>query len=335
MPRKARIDAPGALQHVIVRGIERRNIFLDNADRINFLDRLGKILKETSTRCFGWALMPNHFHLLLRTGLSPLSNVMLRFLTGYAVSFNLRHRRHGHLFQNRYKSILCQEEPYLKELVRYIHLNPLRAKIVLTPKELDRYPFCGHSAIMGHYSNDWQDVDYVLNLFGRKLSGARKNYYEFVKNGIAEGRRKDLVGGGLIRSAGGWSAIKAMRNSATRIKGDERILGDSNFVETVLEKSQEALERRTYFESKGYDFKWLVLRVANVFDIKPEEVLRKGRYAKTVSARSVLCYWALRELGISTVALSKLLGIAQPTVSQSVRRGEKIVSERKFEIEDL
>jgi REP element-mobilizing transposase RayT len=332
MPRKARIDASGALQHVIVRGIERRNIFLDNTDRINFLDRLGRILKETSTPCFGWALMPNHFHLLLRTGLSPLSNVMLRILTGYAVSFNLRHQRHGHLFQNRYKSILCQEEPYLKELVRYIHLNPLRAKIVLTQRELDRYPFCGHSVIMGRYNNDWQDVNYVLNLFGSKLSEARKNYNEFVKNGIADGRRKDLVGGGLIRSAGGWSAIKAKRNSVTRIKGDERILGDTNFVEAVLGKSQESLERQTYFKSKGYDFEWLVQRVAEMFDIETKEVLRKGRYATTVSARSVLCYWAVRELGISTVALSKLLGIAQPTVSQSVRRGEKIVSEHEFEI---
>jgi REP element-mobilizing transposase RayT len=332
MPRKARIDAPGALQHVIVRGIERRNIFLDNADRINFLDRLGRILKETSTPCFGWALMPNHFHLLLRTGLSPLSNVMLRILTGYAVSFNLRHRRHGHLFQNRYKSILCQEESYLKELVRYIHLNPLRAKIVSTPKELDGYPFCGHSAIMGRYNNDWQDVDYVLKIFGRKLSGARKNYREFVKNGIAEGRREDLVGGGLIRSVGGWSAIRAFRNSATRVKGDERILGDSSFVEAVLEKSQETLERRTYFESQGYDFEWLVRRVAEVLEIEHRTVLRKGRYPEAVAARSVLCYWAVREIKMSTVELAKRLKISQPTVSQSVRRGERIVTDRKYKI---
>ena len=332
MPRKARIDAPGALQHIIVRGIERRNIFLDNADRINLLKRLRRILTETATPCFAWALMPNHFHLLLRTGLSSLSTVMLRVLTGYVVTFNRRHRRHGHLFQNRYKSILCQEEPYLKELVRYIHLNPLRAKIVSELKGLDSYPFCGHSTIMGNTDNDWQDVEFVLNLFGDKLSVARRNYREFVKNGIAEGRREDLIGGGLVRSAGGWSVIKAMRGSAIRIKGDERILGSSDFVEAVLEKSQETLERRSHYQSKGYDFEWLVKRVAKVFDIEPEEILRKGRYATTVSARSVLCYWAVRELGISTVALSKRLGIAQPTVSQSVLRGEMIVSRYKFEI---
>ena len=130
MPRKARIDAAGALHHIIVRGIERRKIFWDDTDRDSFVKRLGQVLAETQTDCFAWALIPNHAHLLLRTGLTPISGVMRRLLTGYAVEFNRRHRRHGHVFQNRYKSILCQEDPYLKELVRYIHLNPLRAKLV-------------------------------------------------------------------------------------------------------------------------------------------------------------------------------------------------------------
>ena len=137
MPRKARIDAPGALHHIIVRGINRRKIFFDDADRDAFLDRLGDILSDSETPCFAWALMTNHLHLLLRTGTAPIATTMRRLLTGYAVSFNRRHRRHGHLFQNRYKSILCQEDPYLLELVRYIHLNPLRAGIVKELKELN------------------------------------------------------------------------------------------------------------------------------------------------------------------------------------------------------
>ena len=136
MPRKARIDAPGALHHIIVRGIERRRIFSDDQDRDNFVERLGDIVTETKTFCFAWALIPNHAHILLRTGQTPLATVMRRLLTGYAVSYNRRHRRHGHLFQNRYKSILCQEDTYLLELVRYIHLNPLRAKIVKSPNRI-------------------------------------------------------------------------------------------------------------------------------------------------------------------------------------------------------
>jgi hypothetical protein len=158
---------------------------------------------------------------------------MRRLLTGYAVSFNRRHRRHGQLFQNRYKSVLCQEDPYLLELVRYIHLNPLRAGIVSDLRKLDRHPYCGHSMLMDKRKNNWQDTEYVLKLFNRKYSIARKRYREYVKKGIDAGRRPDLMGGGLIRSAGGWSAVKALRKSDTRMKGDERILGDGDFVETV------------------------------------------------------------------------------------------------------
>ena len=95
MPRKARIDTPGALHHIIVRGIERRNIFYDDLDRENFIERFGIVLTESDTPCFAWALIPNHAHLLLKTGTTPMATVMRRLLTGYAVSFNRRHRRHG------------------------------------------------------------------------------------------------------------------------------------------------------------------------------------------------------------------------------------------------
>ena len=116
MPRKPQINASGAIQHIVMRGIERKKIFLDDADRGAFLQRLGKVLIETRTDCLAWALLPNHGHFLLRTGLAPISTVMQRLLTGYAGRFNRRHRRHGHLFQNRFKSILCQEKPNMKQL---------------------------------------------------------------------------------------------------------------------------------------------------------------------------------------------------------------------------
>ena len=149
MPRKARIDAAGALHHIIVRGIERRKIFWDDADRDSFVNRLGQVVIETHTDCFAWAMIPNHVHLLMRAGLTPIATVMRRLLTGYAVQFNRRHRRHGHLFQNRYKSILCQQDPYLLELVRYIHLNPLCAKLVPDYKSLKKFPYGGHCTLMG------------------------------------------------------------------------------------------------------------------------------------------------------------------------------------------
>ena len=153
MPRQPRLDAPGLLQHVMARGIEPRKIFFDDKDRESFLERFAGILEETQTQCYAWALIPNHFHLLLRTGPTPLSKVMRKLMTGYAVTFNKRHKRAGHLFQNRYKSVICEEDPYLLELIRYIHLNPLRAKLVEDLKQLDKYPWCGHSDILGRRKN--------------------------------------------------------------------------------------------------------------------------------------------------------------------------------------
>ena len=148
MPRSARIDIPHILQHVIVRGIEKRDIFTSDDDRHDFVTRFSHLLESTGTECLAWALLSNHFHLLLRVKDIPLSKFMRRLLTGYAVTFNLRHNRSGHLFQNRYKSIVCDEEDYLLELVRYIHLNPLRAGVVKTLEDLDRYPWCGHSVLL-------------------------------------------------------------------------------------------------------------------------------------------------------------------------------------------
>jgi len=130
MPRKARLNAPGAVHHIIIRGIERRQIFRKDPDRVDLIQRLGRLLSETRTECFAWALIPNHADFLLSTGLLSIAAMMRRILTEYAVSFNNRNRRHRKLFQSRYKSILCQEDLYLKELVRYIHLNPLRAGLV-------------------------------------------------------------------------------------------------------------------------------------------------------------------------------------------------------------
>jgi REP element-mobilizing transposase RayT len=332
MPRKARIDAPGALQHIICRGIERRKIFSDEADKNNFVARLGRVLSESQTPCYGWALIDNHFHLLLKTGNVPIATVMRRLLTGYAVSFNLRHKRSGQLFQNRYKSILCQEDAYLLELVRYIHLNPLRAGLVGSMHQLDRYPYCGHSVLMGKINNDWQDSHYVLKLFGKRVSSARKRYREFVEKGVKKGRRSDLTGGGLIRSAGGWTALKAYRQQKIHVKGDERILGDSDFVESVLDEQNERLERRYRIQMQGYDFDKIVDRVATIFKFKPEEVLSNVKQRMRVKARSVLCYWAVNELEMTGATVGRRLKISKSAVSRAVARGEKIVSDMKLKL---
>ena len=258
---------------------------------------------------------------------------MRRLLTGYAVSFNRRHRRHGHLFQNRYKSILCQEDTYLLELVRYIHLNPLRAKLVKSLSESDKYPYSGHSALMGKVESDFQDTNYVLRRFGDKVSTARQAYRIYVEKGISQGRRPELVGGGLIRSAGGWSMVKARRRVQDHMKSDERILGDGEFTQSVLDEANERLEERYRLKAQGYDLTKLTNRVASEFGIEPEQVWHYGKQRLTVKARSLLCYWAVRKLGYSATELSKRLGVSQPSVSISVKRGENIANAEQLKLE--
>jgi REP element-mobilizing transposase RayT len=216
----------------MARGIEGREMFKDDKDRKSFIDRLANILDETQTECYAWAFLPNHLHLLLRTGPTPLSKVMRRLMTGYAVTFNKRHKRIGHLFQNRYKSIVCEEDAYLLELIRYIHLNPLRVGLVKNLRELDRYRWCGHSAILGNRKNPLAPepsrvssisyrlsamsssgekqkplaevtIEDVLLHFGDTRKLARRRYRQFVKQGVDQGTRPELQGGGLVRSAGG------------------------------------------------------------------------------------------------------------------------------------
>lgn len=335
MPRKARIDAPGALDHIIARGIARRKVFDDNADRDFFIDRLGLILRDTNTQCFAWALIPNHFHLLLKTGSTPIATVMKRLLTGYAMHYNRQHKRSVHLFQNRYKSILCQEDAYLLELVGYIHLNPIRAKLVEDMKRLDKYRYSRHSALMGRTTAAFQNVSYILSLFGEKVSPARRRYRAFVKKGIADGKRPELTGGGLIRSVGGWAAAKALRKANALQKGDERILGDGDFVDAVLSEAKEAYERKYRLKAKGIDVDTVARGVAQIAGIEPSQVWTPGKQPKVVQARSLLCYWATSELGVSQAWLSKRLKLSQPAISLSVARGRTIVLKYNYEIGNL
>ena len=333
MPRLARLDAPGVLHHVIIRGIERRRIFRDSKDKDDFLARFEDLIPGTGTSCYAWALLDNHAHFILRTGYAPLATFMRRLLTGYAGRFNRRHKRYGPLFQNRFKSIVCQEDVYLKELVRYIHLNPLRAGLVHSLKSLNTYRYCGHSALMGKREIEWQGTGYVLSYFCKRVANARKSYYEYVKEGIMQGRRPELVGGGLIRSLGGWDVIKKSGlKSIGRVKGDDRILGDSEFVLKVLKEADEKFER--YYELKrlGYDLRSVEDRVCKIFDLPVRDIYSKSRERKKAAARGLFCYWAVRELGYSMLEIAGRLGISQPGVVYAVRRGERIATERGFEL---
>jgi putative transposase len=335
MPRKARIDAPGALHHVMARGIDRRGIFKDNVDREDFLERLENIARESQTSCYAWSLVGNHFHLLLKTGNVPIATVMRRLLTGYAIRFNRRHGRNGHLFQNRYKSILCQADVYLKELIRYIHLNPLRADMVKDLNELDSYPYSGHSAIMGRCTRQWQAVDSALLLFDPWIVSAREAYRKYVELGMDRGRRSDLVGGGLVRSAGGWAAVKALSKDGKLSKSDERILGDSDFVANVLAKADEAMEKKYALASMGVNFDTLIHLAARLVSLPPERIFGSGKSRDEVKARRLICHWGATELGLKMTQMATVLGISVPTASVAAKKGAEIASENRYLLIDL
>lgn len=335
MPRQGRIDAPGAVHHITVRGIERRKIFLDDQDRSDFIKRLGDLVLETQTQCLAWALIPNHFHLLLRTGNTPIATLMRRLLTGYAIVFNRRHRRSGHLFQNRYKSILCEEDAYLKELVRYIHLNPLRAKVIKDLMELDRYRFSGHSCLIGKDKNEWQAIGRVLSFFSARPSLARRRYREYVEKGLAQGRRPELVGGGLIRSVGGWAAVRSMRKAGVSLKSDERILGGSDFVAQVLAEAQEAMDNKDALAAKGVGLDEIVAVASRLLGVKPQALIGAGKERRIVKARQLACHWAVGELGLSMTEVAKRLSISVSTVSVAVKSGRGIVAGEELVLADL
>ncbi len=335
MPRQARIDAPCALHHVIARGIERSKIFRESSDYEDFLRRFGQLLGQSETKCYAWALIPNHFHLLLKTGKVPIATIMRRLLSGYAAGFNRRHRRSGHLFQNRYKSILCQEDAYLKELVRYIHLNPLRARLVGNIGSLADYPYSGHGVILGTRNFEWQATDEVLPLFGGKLHLARQNYQDYISAGVKLGKQPGLIGGGLVRSAGGWAGVQELRTAGTFQKSDERILGDGDFVESVLAEADEQLTRRYAYKAKGISLEQLIPAVAKYTGIDPGQLTGASKLRRVVRARHLCSYCAVTELGVTMTAVAKRMQIALSTVSMAVQKGERIVQEERLKIEEL
>lgn len=305
MPRTARLDYPDLLQHVIVRGVNRCAVFVDDDDRRKFLNRFSQLLIETQTDCYAWALMSNHLHLLVRPRRS-LAHLMRRLLTGYAIYFNRRHDRCGHLFQDRYKSLVCEEDSYLLELVRYIHLNPLRAGLIKNLSDLDDYPWTGHRILMMQDEFPGQMVDEVLSLFASSRERALQKYRAFIADGCGMELRDDLIG----------------KRADEQDRQDFRILGDDAFVERLLERGGKSprLGRSVPLED-------LVQRVCKYLDVDLGEIRRNIRTKRIAGARSLICYWAIREEGYSGVKVGDYINLSRSGVSRAVLRGAEMVRE--------
>ncbi len=323
MPRGPRLDAPGTLHHVMARGLDRQVIFRDDRDRTDFVRRLEGLATGAALRVYAWALLPNHFHLLVRTAHRPLARAMRSLLTGYAGAFNRRHRRTGHLFQNRYKSTVVEEEPYFLELVRYLHLNPLRAGVVPTLRGLDRYPYSGHAALLGTHPRSWQDTGAVLLHFGTRRGRAQARYRAFVADGVVAGRRPELIGGGLVRSVGGWAAVRELHRGREGYASDERILGGTEFVETLLQEVVQEDTRRARARRRLPDLPTLVTKVARAGGVTPEALAGGGRRRDVGRARDGLAYLWVEVLGRSGRQLAQALGLRAESVYKGAKRGRE------------
>lgn len=328
MPRQPRLDAPGALHHVMGRGIERTNLFRTDADRGDFVDRLAQLCLEGSLVVYAWSLLSNHFHLLVRTGRQPISRSMKKLLTGYVVNFNLRHKRSGHLFQNRYKSIICEEDPYLLELARYIHLNPVRAGMVRDVEQLRDYRWSGHSAIMGRVKQQWQDVNTILAYFGKGKKAVEK-YEEFVKEGAVQGRRPELVGGGLLRSQGGWSQVLSLRRKGIKVGSDERILGGDEFIQRLMSEAEERERETLRLGRKVPDLQTLAKRITKGEAIEESELRSGMRTREMVRARRLFCQLAIGRMGYPGAEVARFLGVTTSSANR-LASSEKVAHLTKY-----
>ncbi|CAN0483549.1 unnamed protein product, partial [Discosporangium mesarthrocarpum] len=324
MPRIGRLHIPGGYYHVIGRGLEKRDIFESRIDKLDFLDRFGENLVSADARCLAWALMSNHYHLLIIVGQKPLSKLMAPVLGGYAGHYNRRHDRCGYVFQNRYKSILVDKDSYLLELVRYIHLNPVAASVVENVDKLGSYPWTGHAGMLNKHKQEWHSTDITLANFGANRQRARSAYLRFMKQGALKPRPKHLSGGGLIRSHGRWQGLDRLRKEHTACIGDERILGSGEFVESVLRQDDLCKERSLTLARQGWDLEKLAQWLCENTGVQQHQLQSKARGGKLAEAKASLGYLASTELGLTVREMADFLSISQPSASAWVKKGEKL-----------
>lgn len=300
MARKLRIEFPGALYHVIARGNNKQKIFLDEDDYYAYMNRLEKYYKRYGFFLYAFVLMPNHLHFLLETGITPLSKIMQGIQLSYTCYFNKKYNSVGHVFQGRYKTILCQKDIYLLRLLRYIHLNPVRAGMVKAPEE---YPWSSYHSYLGGKNLIFVCKDFVLNLFSEEISEANKLLWQFIRDGIDEGSRQDY-----------YEII------------DQRFLGGEEFVKKVIrdyDKEEIDFDKK-YKEKtfKKYSLERLLSVVAEASGISRECILGRTHERKVSQARQLFVFIAIRYAGFSNKELSGFINKDSSNISYIIKRVE-------------
>lgn len=301
MPRPPRIEFEGALYHVFSRGNNRQPIFLADEDRRFFLRALEEDRAQFDARIYAYALLTNHFHLLLRTGKPNLARLMHHFLSSYASYFKRHHATEGHVFQGRYQAILCDDEAYLLTLTRYIHLNPVRAGLCAAP---EGYPWSSLRAYLDLPRSDPLAVDCSEPL---QLIGGSTGYQRFLSDELqAQGP--------------GWVPAPA-----------SNILGSREFVESALRKLADAgwpagriaPLRRRYLPPGRDELEAAILAACAALGLEPATVSFSSRKRRVAIARGIIGLIATQKAGIPLVQVATRLGVSKGSLSAQIQRVRK------------
>jgi len=308
MGRRPRIHFSGALYHVISRGNQRQSIFKDASDYARFQLILREAQERYSFKLYAYVLMPNHVHLLVEVKHHPLSKVMQSLLYRFTRYYNKRHRKIGHLFQGRYRAILCEKESYLLELIRYLHLNPVRAKLVRDPKQ---YRWSSHGNYLTGEDGGGIALEEVLSSWSKRRAEAVRRYRDFVLEGLGEGHRQD------------YYEVK-----------EQRYLGDQEFIERV-EREEEVAEAPTAVKITVAE---VMEGVCRQWKKEPGDIIGKGRGREGSRLRAVAAYVGREVGGLRLKEMGRYLGRDIATLSLSLRRLEERMREQgdlKRKVEQL
>ncbi len=316
MPRTMRLEMPGALAHIMAHSIDGKNLFEDDEDRVEFLRRLATGLELTGYQCFAWTLMDNHYHLLVRTNHLPMAKLMRSLNSGYARYYNIKHKRSGYLFQNRFKSILCQDQDYAAQLVKYIHLNPMRAGKVKTLEQLVNWTWCGHGYLLGKEGSMggvFQNRAECLRRFGEEEQEAIRNYLNFLSEGYSP---DDLKNAGQLPETEKTEVVGSC-------KGWPAVIGDPDFVKQAMEKHRVRMHRLHRKADYSFVLEKTAEEVCRRFGITKEDLMHRGRKDIRTRARADFCYQLYIEELLPLTVIADFLKTTIPPVASLVRLGAK------------
>lgn len=300
----SRLDFLGALHHVYARAIGGLPLFRDDLDRARFLTRVARVFRESGLTCLAWALMETHFHFALITGPIPVWKAMQRIEDGYAKEYNLKYGHSGHVFQGRYGSILVETDRYQSNLGRYIHLNPLKAKMVGSLEELAVYPWTGYAALMGMRAQPFHDVGAALESFGSDPEGARRSLRQWMSGPQSA---DDLLSR-PVRLVTSWG------NEAASV------VGGDDFIREILGRAD--LRVAELPRPPAADLKVLLKELGGMGVLRsPASPEPSARQLRVAFAKA-----AVLQHGFRCDAVARFLGLSPSAVSRYVASGPKTLN---------